>query len=138
MITLRHALQLFPGETTFYMDNKLYTRKQLVALIKKTDEDNYPDIIINKISIDTTEFYIRFETNDETILQPIIGKAVYRIVFDNEDGWYISDVAVIDVGEKGFYTEDNEYIFFEDIDKTIFLSYEKAETALALYIDNEN
>ena len=66
MITLRHALQLFPGETTFYMDNKLYTRKQLVALIKKADEDNYPDIIINKISIDTTEFYIRFETNDLT------------------------------------------------------------------------
>lgn len=71
---------------------------------------------------------------------PKPGDSVYWLLED--DGWYISDPEkVADVGAKGFYLSgvrdsdepgDNpSFIPWDEIGKTVFLSREEAEAALA-------
>lgn len=68
------------------------------------------------------------------------GDDVYWLLED--DGWYISDPKIVaDVGTKGFYTNgvlnlvnlsDNlDFTPWDEIGKTVFLSREAAEAALA-------
>lgn len=68
------------------------------------------------------------------------GDSVYWLLED--DGWYISDPQIVaDVGTKGFYTNgvlnlvnlsDNlDFTPWDEIGKTVFLSQEEAEAALA-------
>lgn len=74
------------------------------------------------------------------ILQIKPGDSVYWLLED--DGWYISDPKIVaDVGAKGFYTNgvlnlvnlsDNlDFTPWDEIGKTVFLSQEEAEAALA-------
>ena len=74
------------------------------------------------------------------ILQIKPGDSVYWLLED--DGWYISDPKIVaDVGTKGFYTigvlnlvnlSDNlDFTPWDEIGKTVFLSQEDAEAALA-------
>lgn len=100
---------------------------------------------INGVNKDTLrhlvrQLYTELKCYEDAIVPLNPGDSVYWLLED--DGWYISDPEIVaDVGTKGFYlsgvrdsTEPGDnpsFIPWDEIGKTVFLSREEAEAALA-------
>lgn len=100
---------------------------------------------INGVKKDTLrhlvrQLYAELKCYEDANVPLYPGDSVYWLLED--DGWYISDPEIIaDVGTKGFYLSgvrdsvepgDNpSFVPWDEIGKTVFLSHEEAEAALA-------
>ena len=110
--------------------------RQLYAELKQIE-----DILGDNYDLDHLRGLVAAEREGRLfILQIKPGDSVYWLLED--DGWYISDPEIVaDVGTKGFYLSgvrdsvepgDNpSFIPWDEIGKSVFLSQEEAEAALA-------